>query len=244
MVNKGLKLTKTYDRCASKKPQLAVVLIHGIASDSTTFDGLLKHFENTPELKNVRFVTFDLLGSGKSLKSDELNYDYEEQIGALYNSISDLNLDVPLVLIGHSLGTFIVTRYASLHKDSVKKLVLISPPIYSKVDFDNPAFEAGIKLFKDAVSLKNRSILSDKSFINSMDNIVLDRKNYDVLAKITIPTILIYGDKDQFIGLHNFKQILKDNSKHLKAIKTDGHHGVSRSKFRNITEVIAEELNA
>ena len=77
-----------------------------------------------------------------------------------------------------------------------------------------------------------------------MEHIVLDKKNYDVLAKIAIPTVLIYGDKDQFIGLHNFKQILKDNPKHLKAIKTDGHHGVSRSKYGKITEVIAEELNA
>ena len=146
--------------------------------------------------------------------------------------------------MGHSLGTFIVTRYASLHKDSVKELVLISPPVYSKADFDNPAFEAGIKLFKDAVSLKNRNILNEKSFNNSMENIVLDKKNYDVLAGITIPTVLIYGDKDQFIGLHNFKQLLKENQEYLKAIKTDGHHGVSRSKYSKITEVIVEALNA
>lgn len=240
---KQLILKKTHDFSLDKKPTLAVVLIHGIASDSTTFTSALKYLEEKKSLQKVRFITFDLLGSGKSLKSDELNYDYKEQLEALHNAILKLNLDIPLVLVGHSLGTFIVTRYAEVYKKSIKKLILISPPIYTEKDLDNPAFEAGIKVFKDAVSLKNHKILKGSAFNNSMEKIVLNRKNYQVLAELKTSTVLIYGNMDQFIASYNIPKILKNNPQYLTAIKTEGRHGVSRDKYSKLANILEEILN-
>ncbi|MBO7132084.1 alpha/beta fold hydrolase [Candidatus Saccharibacteria bacterium] len=244
MSNKELTLTKTHDYCKSKKPQLGVVLIHGIASDSSTFEKALHYLEDLDALKNVRFITFDLLGSGKSLKSDELNYDYEEQLTALNNSIKDLKLNVPLILVGHSLGTFIVTRYASTFGKEISKLVLISPPVYTEADLDNPLFEKGMQAFKDAVSLKDRKILQEKAFNNSMKNVVLDRKNYKVLSGLKTPAVLIYGAQDQFISGYNIPALLKNNKEYLRAIETDGRHGVSQDKYYRLGEILEEDLNA
>ena len=245
MLKRELCLKKTHDFCAVKEPKLVVVLIHGIASDSSTFNNALKYLEGTRSLKDVRFVTFDLLGSGKSPKSDRLNYDYADQLEALHNAISKLKLgDTPLVLVGHSLGTFIVTRYADTYKKTLKKLILISPPIYTEEDLDNPAFEKAIKVFKDAVALKDRNILQEKAFNNSMEKIVLNRKNYKVLAGLTTPTILIYGNMDQIIASHNIPRILKDNPKHLSAIKTEGRHGITHDKYSKMVNILEEILNA
>ena len=244
MLNRKLILKKTHDFSGSDEPKLAVIFIHGIASDSSTFTNALKYLEGTRSLKEVRFITFDLLGSGKSLKSDKLNYDYKDQLEALHNAILKLDLKVPLVLVGHSLGTFIVTRYADTYKKSVKKLILLSPPVYTEADLVNPAFEAGTKMFKDAVSLKNRKILKEKAFNNSMEKIVLDRRNYKVLAELKTPTVLVYGKMDQFISSYNIPKILKDNPKYLSAIKTDGRHGVSRDKYSKLVGILEEELNA
>lgn len=238
-----LILEKTHDYSASKNPKLAVILVHGIASDSSTFKQLLKHCESKKSLSDVRFITFDLLGSGKSYKNDDLNYDYSDQLTALYNSIKKIELNIPLVLVGHSLGTFIVTRYAKKHKKTVRKLILISPPVYTKQDFKNPAFGTAIKLFKDAISLKNRKLLEDKAFINSMEKIALSRDNYQVLQEIKIPTILIYGDKDQIIASFNYPALLKENP-NLKAIKTNGKHGITHEKYDAITKSLEEALNA
>ena len=87
MWNKKILLKKTHDSSAVKNPELTVVMIHGIASDSTVYNNALQYLEGTMSLKNVRFVTFDLLGSGKSPKSDKFNYDYKEQVEALHNAI-------------------------------------------------------------------------------------------------------------------------------------------------------------
>lgn len=239
-----LELKKTHDFCVSGKPELAVVFIHGIASDSRTFNNALQYLEGTVTLNNVRFITFDLLGSGQSYKNDKLNYDYKDQLTALNNSLAKLKLDVPLVLVGHSLGTLIVTRYASTHKKAVKKLILVSPPIYTEKDLDNPAFEIAMKGFKDAVSLKNRAILREKSFNNSIEKIVKNRKNYQTLVEITTPAVLIYGDLDQIIAPRNIPKVVRENTKYISAIKTPGRHGVSREKYGKIREILEEALNA
>lgn len=244
MWNKKVFLKKTHDFCSVEEPRLAVILIHGIASDSTVFDNALKYLEGTRSLKDIRFVTFDLLGSGKSPKSDEFNYDYKDQLEALHNSIEKLNLNIPLVLVGHSLGTFIVTKYADTYKKSVEKLILISPPVYTPKDLDDPAFEAGMKVFKDAVALKKRKILKEKSFNNSMEKIVLNRNNYKTLAELKTPTVLIYGKMDQLISSYNIPELLKTNPKYLSAIKTEGRHGVSRDKYTKMVEILEEVLNA
>lgn len=242
MKNNKLTLEKTNDYSSTDSPILTVVMIHGIASNSSTYDDALKYFEREKNLEKVRFVTFDLLGSGKSLKDDSLEYNYDEQIEALHNAIIELDTDTPIVLIGHSLGTFIVTRYAKTYPDGIQRLILVSPPIYSPKDFDNPAFWAGIDMFKKVLGAKNPEVLKEKVFNNSMENIVLCRDNYQTLAEIKVPTTLIFGTKDRIIASHNIPSIIKKN-KNLKAIPTIGHHGVTKDKYTKIATILEETIS-
>lgn len=236
----GLRLAKVYDN-NPRNEKITVVMIHGIASDARTYNNAIEHFGVDGDLKKVRFVTFDLLGSGTSEKSDNLDYDYKDQLTALHNAINDLKITTPLVLVGHSLGTFIVTRYTAMHPDEVSRLILVSPPVYTEKDFDNPAFGAGIEMFKKAVSIKNPEILTEKSFINSMDKIVLDRKNYSVLAGLEIPTTLIYGIDDRLIASYNIPKLVK-SSETIKAIRTSGRHGVTKDKYDEIAKILKQML--
>ena len=238
---KKLILTNTYDVCRSGEPKLCVVMIHGIASDSTTYNAAHEYFEAEEQLKDVRFVKLDLLGSGLSLKDDSLKYDYDEQITALHNAILALKNNVPLVLVGHSLGTFIVTRYASIYPDEIARLILISPPVYTRDDYKNPLFKVGMEAFKKSIALRNADTLKEKAFNSSMDNIVMDRGNYDVLANIKTPTVLIYGKEDQLIAPHNIPGLLKTNPL-ISAIKTNGRHGVSRDKYTKIPALLKEVM--
>lgn len=238
-----LVLTKTNDFCGSTKPDYTVVLIHGIASDSHSYDKAIENFKENPDLNHIRFVSFDLLGSGKSLKSDELDYNYREQLTAMHNAIKDLNVKTPIILIGHSLGTFIVTRYASEYPKNIARLILVSPPVYTRKDFDNPAFALGIEAFRRAVSIKNSAFLLEKAFNNSMQNIVLDKNNYDYLSSMKIPTVLIYGNEDQLIASYNIPA-LKTANNNITAYKTIGRHGVTRDKYTIIAKILTEGVNA
>ena len=233
-----LELVKTFDSNDSNKTDLTVVLIHGIASDSSTFDGFLDYCKD--KSLGVRFVTFDLLGSGKSIKSEELNYDYEEQVAALHNSIKKLGCDKPVILVGHSLGTFIVTRFASIYPELVKKLILVSPPVYTISDLDNPAFKTAIDAFCKVVDFRKRGASKERSFVNSMNNIVLDRTNYDTLVALKAPVDFIYGDEDGIIASYNVPLLKKQCAGRLKAIKVHGKHGVTPEKYDVIINSIEE----
>lgn len=237
----GLELHKAYDRRVVDQPKLTVVMIHGIASDSTTYNALLEVLEKREDLNDCRIVTYDLLGSGKSPSDDSLEYTYEEQLEALHNGISHLDLDSPLMLVGHSLGTFIVTRYANTYPGEVSELVLISPPIYLPEDYDNLLFAVGMKAFEKSVSARHKDILQNKAFKNSMKHIVMDRNNYNVLAGTKTPTTIIYGDDDKLIASYNIPKLLKENS-HIKAVGVKGRHGVSSDKFEEIFTVFKEAM--
>lgn len=244
IIKRRLTLKKTYDSASVEKPKLAVIFIHGIATDSSSFTNAIKYLEGTRSLREVRFVAFDLLGSGKSTNNNKLNYDYKDQLTALNNAINKLKLKIPIVLVGHSMGALIATKYANTYKKTIAKLILISPPIYTEKDLDNPAFKAGMKLFVDAVSIKNRKMLEEKSFKNSINKIVLNRKNYHNFVELKTPAVLIYGSLDKFIAPYNIPKVLKENPKYLKTIKTEGKHGVSRDKYTKMVGILEEILNA
>lgn len=238
-----MKLTKTHDEGKQKNPKLTLVMIHGIASGSWTYDNTMKYLDKHGYLDKIRAVTFDLLGCGESPQDDSLNYDYKDQLSALHASIKDLKIgDSPLILVGHSLGTFIVTRYAVTYQDEVSELILISPPVYTPEDFENPAFKLGMEAFKHSISSGNPGILEEKSFQNSMDKIVLDKDNYGVLAKINVPTTLIYGNKDALIASDNIPELLEQND-HIKAIETKGRHGVTEDKYQELAKILNKRLN-
>lgn len=237
-----LELAKTHDFCASNEPALTVVFIHGIADDSGRFKKPLETLETNDSLKNIRFVAFDLLGSGKSLKSDKLNYDFEEQLAALTNSIKKLEIKTPLVLVGHSMGCLISARYADTHCEEIHELVMVSPPVFMPKDFDTPKFIAGKEGFKKLVILKNPALKNDKAFDTELEDIVFNKDNYAVLKRLDRPTTIIYGTNDKIIATFNIPTLLKENP-NFKTLKTPGAHGIGHDKTTKLALVLERIVN-
>ncbi|WP_199184008.1 alpha/beta fold hydrolase [Cryobacterium sp. Y57] len=88
-----------------------VLLVHGIASSSITF------YEVIPLLTpNHRVIAVDILGFGQSPAPIGCQYRLDDHVGALAATIRSLKLREPFVLVGHSLGSLISTRYAAMER--------------------------------------------------------------------------------------------------------------------------------
>ena len=242
LLKKPIKLAKTHDFCLSRKSKLTVVMLHGIASSSKTYDHTIKYFRSTPALKNIRFITFDWLGNGKSYSSNHLCYDVDEEVSALQKSLEKAKIKTPLILIGHSMGTMLVAHYASLFPKTIKEIFLVSPPIYSAADLKNPIFIKGIDSFKTAVTAYDKKLLVKRPFNAQLENIVKNPTNYKAFSSLKVKTTMIYGSEDAYIAPFNVEKIAKSN-KFVTAIKTNGRHGVSREKYAKIASMLEESLN-
>ena len=75
-------------------------------------------------------IAIDLLGFGESPAPDDATYTIAEHEAALARTIDSLRLREPFVLVGHSMGSLIAARYAATHPRRLRKLVLVSPPVY------------------------------------------------------------------------------------------------------------------
>ncbi len=227
-----LKLKKTHDS-KPKQPVLTVVLMHGIGTDSRSWHNALKFLEGTKSLSNIRFITFDWLGFGKSSHSRSLEYTYDEQLTALQNSLA--KIDTPIVLVGHSLGTLLVGRYAYENKKAIKHLILLSPPVFSREEIKFITADPKNNTFYQKVDPK---LLKSRSFMKTMDNIVFNIKNQKTFEDLTTPADFIYGDEDPLISIRNLKTLAKSNPKYLQLEKTIGHHGISRAKYSKLMEIL------
>jgi pimeloyl-ACP methyl ester carboxylesterase len=102
-----------------------IVLIHGITSNSATWDRVL------PALaQRYTVLAPDLLGHGRS---DKLRGDYS--VGAHANTIRDL-LDAlgyrKATFVGHSLGGGVALQFAYQYPERVERLALVAPGGFGK----------------------------------------------------------------------------------------------------------------
>ena len=103
-------------------PGAPVIFVHGFGGNHHFFDPQLAHVED-----HARVIAYDQRGCGESSLAPRKKYDLDTLVNDL-SVIVDLTRAEQAVLVGHSFGADVVSRYASLHPERVAALVLIDPP--------------------------------------------------------------------------------------------------------------------
>src|SRR5580658_995931 len=111
----GLKIHSTTTGAGQK----TVILVHGWTCDETTWT------EQTPALaKQYRVVTLDLPGHGKSDSPKDGMFSMDLFARAIEAVRAEVNSE-RVVLVGHSMGTPVVLRYAHMYPARVSALVFV-----------------------------------------------------------------------------------------------------------------------
>lgn len=147
----------------SGKPRGVVQLVHGMCEHKMRYTGFMCYLA----AKGYACVIHDHRGHGKSIKDkQDLGYMYEGGAEALLSDIHTVNThiketwpDLPVILLGHSMGSLAVRAYARTRDDRIDMLIVSGTPA------DNPASGIGKMIAKAEGRLKgarHRSTLLDK----------------------------------------------------------------------------------
>jgi pimeloyl-ACP methyl ester carboxylesterase len=195
-----------------------VVLLHGVASSSVTFQNVLPLIEGAH-----RAITIDLLGFGESPIPPNAEYTLAEHVLAVSETIDFLKLRTPFTLVGHSMGALIAARYAARNPKRVEKLVLVSPPIYLSPDElsdtrDRRALDFRLKAYQyiranQKFTLRNAQIVERllsipkamdinertwEPFVKSLQHAIESQTTLSDLAAVRAPIEIVLGSLDEF----------------------------------------------
>jgi pimeloyl-ACP methyl ester carboxylesterase len=240
-----------------------VILLHGFGSSLETWEpwaGVLD--------KQYRVIRFDLPGFG--LTGPDPSGDYTDQrtveiLAALMDRLGIEKAD----LIGNSLGGKIAWNFAVAYPGRVNRLVLISPDGFASPGFDYgvkpklpfimrllpytlPRFMLRMNL---AVAYADPKKLSDATLTRYRDMMLApgDRQALLVrtqqvfleppgprLAKITAPTLILWGEEDRMIPFSNSADYMRDlPHATLVALPGLGHVPFEESPAASLPPVMA-----
>jgi len=107
------------------KPARLVVLVHGYGEHI----GRYEHVARALNAAGSEVVGPDHVGHGRSPGEPALVEDFEAIVDDLRAVVEDARGELPVVMVGHSMGGLIAARYAQHHRKDLAGLVLSGPAV-------------------------------------------------------------------------------------------------------------------
>lgn len=201
-----------------------LVFIHGFLGSSWLFEAQIEKFS-----RNFRTIAIDHLGHGKSDKPESESYELSELAEYLDETLSKIIGDEKIILIGHSMGGMISLIYSTTPElaKRIEGLILMATApklnnpglmqyvkdlksgemslkdretietIFVGLCFQRKARKELTELIKEFVDLT----LQNEEYVGlrTMESIVNNFDVEDKLKDISVPTLILTGDKDIFI---------------------------------------------
>ncbi|MCW2285171.1 pimeloyl-ACP methyl ester carboxylesterase [Rhodoblastus acidophilus] len=210
-----------------------VIMLHGFASSLDTWEPWAQQLS-----ARYRVIRFDLPGFGLTGPDPTGDYSDDREIKILADLMNKLGI-ARASLIGNSLGGRIAWNFAAQHPNRVNRMVLISPDGFASAGFEydktpeTPLVMRALPyvtprpLLREtlAAAYARPEALSDETvtryhdlmlapgvreaILARMEQVRL-RDPAPTLARIKIPTLLVWGEKDAMIPISNADDFLRD----------------------------------
>jgi pimeloyl-ACP methyl ester carboxylesterase len=198
---------------------MKIIILHGWGHNKTLWG-------NVANMLGKDVVALDMPGFGDEplVKDDWGIPEYAKWVESKISKYKHV------VLLGHSFGGRVAAEIASGRPSNVKGLILSGAPciyrptVYTKVKI---SLYKAVKIFIPN-SIKGKFYSADLKEAGKLEKIFRRVVNYDQteqLKKITIPTLLIWGENDNDAPLrlaHEINSLIKESE--LKIIENAGHN--------------------
>jgi pimeloyl-ACP methyl ester carboxylesterase len=214
----------------SKQTDKIIILAHGITVDKDE-DGTFPTLANLLANSGYAVLRFDFRGHGESEgKSIDMT---------LTGELLDLEAAVKMAkvseyknigLLGASFGGGEAVLYATKYQDQLKALCLWNPVLNYDHTFINPYLPWIVKRkghMRNDLQEKGWTTLGSHNFIigKTLFDEMEQTYPFEELKKITIPTIIIHGNKDTYVPYEDSRNYV-GNLQHGELIAIEGgEHG-------------------
>jgi pimeloyl-ACP methyl ester carboxylesterase len=176
-----------------------------------------------------------------------------------HHTLSGMGLHKELILVGHSLGSLLATRYARRHPRHIKRLLLLSPPVYPPLDSiagkaalrrtdllmkvyrllrTHPRFTPeNVKRLKYLIPVPRTVYRSPDTwlpFCRSLEHCIEQQTLIRDIRSLRMPIDIFYGTLDTLIVGSNVRAVAK-----LKGVDVHtfpGRHGVTRGYAMHVAK--------
>lgn len=225
------------------------VMLHGLLLGSIA----TWYFSTAPALaRDHSVLLYDLRGHGKSERVAD-GYDVDTMVRDLACLTAD-HAGEPMDLVGHSYGALVALRFAILHPERVRRLVLVEAPLPPSRFGQFAAFlQRSPAEMVDALppslrgmvaggSRRARRLLESLSFLVGETTLVRDLEaeqdvTDEVLAGVACPTLCIYGNESECRPVGDRLARVMPNA---QLVALDGGHYLHLEQGEALTERIAE----
>lgn len=195
----------------------------------------------------IRYDAADTIGeSGGKMENATTTSYYEDLEDVIAWAKTQAFYKEPFVLVGHSLGGISSILYAEKHSGEVRGLAPVSSVISGKLHIATYPPEL-LKEWQARGYIESESISKPGIMKKIGWRFIEDGKRYDVLpeaAKLTMPVLLIVGDKDTATPLAHQKMLYEKlpGKRELYIIKNAEHNFRDKHEFTEIKAAMSTWL--
>ena len=245
-VTSGIKIN--YQAFGDGKPFL---ILHGWGSNSDRWVDVAEIISK----KGFKVIVPDLPGFGKS-DVLEMPWNTNKYIDFLEGFVKDLNLG-EYYLLGHSFGGALASKMAVKHNQDIKKLFLVSAACVRRKSGTKKFSAFVAKIFKVFYFIPYYSFVRKavyKFIIRKSDYVYVEgimKSTYlNVISEdlsfhlpfIKVPTIIIWGDKDEYTPIQEGYFIEKQIKKSKIIVIPGAGHDLNRKQPEILAEKVLENI--
>lgn len=182
-----------------------LVFVHGYGGYAMQWKNQLKAFSD-----DYRVIAYDLRGHGHS-DAPYSSYSMEEMHTDLEALLDKLNVQRPLVLLGHSFGGAIVTEYAHRHPEDVSRLVLVATTGEYTLFTGAPVLlRMPLAVLRPIRRIVRKQLAAEAHVLK---NIYLNNmrtwNGWSMFRDLRMPVLVIRGERDSVYPTAAFEQVAR-----------------------------------
>lgn len=241
-----------------KKPKTTILFIHGIGNSSSAWDDVI---DRIPD--NIRIMTVDLLGFGRSSRPTWAAYDVATQARAVFRTCLHQGVVGNLVIVGHSMGSLVAIELARRYPLFTSSLILCSPPLYETDEVSRrlPTTDAVLRTIYRAAQqspdqflkfstlamkyeLINKAFnVTDEnigSYMSALEAAVINQTSLRDIRTLTLPVHIIHGTLDPVLVARHIKALPKENPNIMVSSIIAGHEVKGRFASKLVDVIITK----